>query len=206
MTSTVAADPAAASAPRPSSPAAASAASGRRPLRRRSSCGTAPRCLAQYRQDVHAPEALIDVTLQPIIFLILFVYVFGGAIAGGTRHDYLQFLLPGLLGQTIAMARVALGREPQRRHREGRLRPVPVACRSRVRRRCVGAVLADVVRYLLLCVIVRRVRLPARLPDQTDPASAVAALAAAIALRAVLLLGVGVRRHEGAGPGAVQGS
>src|ERR1700712_364189 len=48
------------------------------------------------------PEALIDVTLQPIIFLLLFTYIFGGAIGGGDRHSYLQFLLPGLLGQGIA--------------------------------------------------------------------------------------------------------
>ena len=73
------------------------------------------------------PEALIDVTLQPIIFLVLFTYIFGGAIAGGSQHDYLQFLLPGILGQTIAMAGIAIGAEPQHRHREGRLRPVPVA-------------------------------------------------------------------------------
>ena len=55
------------------------------------------------------PEALIDVTLQPIIFLALFTYIFGGAIAGGSQDAYLQFLLPGLLGQTIAMASVSLG-------------------------------------------------------------------------------------------------
>src|SRR5215210_3695813 len=54
------------------------------------------------------PEALIDVTLQPVIFLALFTYIFGGAIAGGSQHEYLQFLLPGILGQTIAMAGVAV--------------------------------------------------------------------------------------------------
>ena len=41
------------------------------------------------------PEALIDVTVQPVIFLALFTYIFGGAIAGGDRGAYLQFLLPG---------------------------------------------------------------------------------------------------------------
>src|SRR6476659_7846723 len=55
------------------------------------------------------PEALIDVTLQPVIFLLLFTYIFGGAISGGSQHDYLQFLLPGLLGQSIAMAGISLG-------------------------------------------------------------------------------------------------
>ena len=55
------------------------------------------------------PEALLDVTLQPIIFIALFTFVFGGAIAGGSQHDYLQFLLPGLLAQTIAFGGVAIG-------------------------------------------------------------------------------------------------
>ncbi|MEK8106069.1 ABC transporter permease [Micromonospora sp. M12] len=54
------------------------------------------------------PEALIDVTLQPVLFLIIFVYVFGGAVAGST-HDYLQFLLPGILAQTIATGAIAIG-------------------------------------------------------------------------------------------------
>ena len=55
------------------------------------------------------PEALLDVTLQPIIFILLFTYVFGGAISGGSQHDYLQFLLPGIIAQTIAFGGVAIG-------------------------------------------------------------------------------------------------
>ena len=55
------------------------------------------------------PEALVDVTIQPIIFLLLFTYVFGGAISGGSQHDYLQFLLPGILAQTIAQGAIAIG-------------------------------------------------------------------------------------------------
>src|SRR5262249_10496191 len=58
---------------------------------------------------IRTPEALIDVTLQPIIFLLLFTYIFGGAISHGSTHHYLQFLLPGILGQTIAMAGIAIG-------------------------------------------------------------------------------------------------
>ena len=40
-------------------------------------------------------EDLVGLSLQPIMFLVLFTYVFGGAIKGGT-HAYLQFELPGL--------------------------------------------------------------------------------------------------------------
>jgi len=63
------------------------------------------------------PEVLIDVTLQPILFLVLFVYVFGGtlgaglpgvnATGGGRRSDYLVFITPGILFMTVAS--VALG-------------------------------------------------------------------------------------------------
>jgi hypothetical protein len=47
------------------------------------------------------PQQLIGMTAQPLMFLLLFVYVFGGAIAGSSR-GYLQFVLPGLLVQGIA--------------------------------------------------------------------------------------------------------
>jgi oleandomycin transport system permease protein len=98
------------------------------------------------------PEALVDVTLQPVIFLGLFTYVFGGAIAGGSRHAYLQFLLPGLLGQTIAMASVSLGQNLNTDIQKGvfdRFRSLPIARSAPL----VGAVLADLVRYLVLFTV-----------------------------------------------------
>jgi oleandomycin transport system permease protein len=98
------------------------------------------------------PEALIDVTLQPVIFLALFTYIFGGAVAGGSQDAYLQFLLPGLLGQTIAMASVALGQNLNADIEKGvfdRFRSLPIARSAPL----VGAVLADVVRYLILFAV-----------------------------------------------------
>jgi oleandomycin transport system permease protein len=98
------------------------------------------------------PEQLIDVTIQPIIFLLLFVYVFGGALGGGSRHDYLQFLLPGLLAQGIAMGSVALGQNLNADIEKGvfdRFRSLPIARSAPL----VGAVLADFFRYLTLCAI-----------------------------------------------------
>jgi ABC transporter DrrB family efflux protein len=47
------------------------------------------------------PEQLVGMTIQPLMFLVLFVYVFGGAIAGSSRQ-YLQFALPGILVQSVA--------------------------------------------------------------------------------------------------------
>ena len=54
------------------------------------------------------PEALIDVTIQPIIFLALFTYIFGGAIAGDVA-SYLPVLIPGILVQTVITGSVVTG-------------------------------------------------------------------------------------------------
>ena len=62
----------------------------------------ARRNLAHVRQ---IPEKLIDVTLQPLMFVLLFAFVFGGVIAvpGG---DYREYLIGGILVQTIAFGMV----------------------------------------------------------------------------------------------------
>jgi hypothetical protein len=54
------------------------------------------------------PEQFFDVTLQPVLFLLIFVYVLGGAIAGST-HEYLQFVLPGILIQTVLFSTISIG-------------------------------------------------------------------------------------------------
>jgi oleandomycin transport system permease protein len=103
-------------------------------------------------KTARTPEALIDVTLQPVIFLLLFTYVFGGAISGGSQHAYLQYLLPGMLGQTIALAGVALGQNLNADIEKGvfdRFRSLPIARSAPL----VGAVLADFMRYLIVCVM-----------------------------------------------------
>jgi oleandomycin transport system permease protein len=98
------------------------------------------------------PEALIDVTLQPALFLLIFTYIFGGAIAAGSQHDYLQYLLPGLLGQSIALGGVAIGVNLSRDLEKGifdRFRSLPIGRSVPL----VGAVIADVVRYTILTVV-----------------------------------------------------
>jgi ABC-2 type transport system permease protein/oleandomycin transport system permease protein len=47
------------------------------------------------------PEQLVEMSVQPLMFLVLFVFVFGGAIAGSSQ-EYLQFALPGILVQSVA--------------------------------------------------------------------------------------------------------
>ena len=51
----------------------------------------------------HVPEKLIDVTLQPLIFVLLFAYVFGGAIAV-SDGSYREYLMGGIIIQTLAFA------------------------------------------------------------------------------------------------------
>jgi oleandomycin transport system permease protein len=52
----------------------------------------------------HSPEQLLDLTLQPIIFVVMFVYLFGGAIGNGDRHEYLEYVIPGAMVQTVVFA------------------------------------------------------------------------------------------------------
>ncbi|WP_395296423.1 ABC transporter permease [Kitasatospora hibisci] len=54
------------------------------------------------------PESMFDAVLMPIIFTVLFVYVFGGAISGG-QDAYKQYMIPGLLGQTGITLAMAVG-------------------------------------------------------------------------------------------------
>lgn len=56
----------------------------------------------------HVPFQLFDVTMTPIMFTLLFTYIFGGALAGSPR-TYIQFLLPGILVQTIVFITVYTG-------------------------------------------------------------------------------------------------
>ncbi|ARF55029.1 ABC transporter permease [Streptomyces gilvosporeus] len=82
----------------------------------------------QIKQD---PESMMDVLLMPIIFILLFVYVFGGQIAGKGHQDaYLQHLVPGLMammGMNIAMAVGTGVNEDFRKGVMDRFRTLPIA-------------------------------------------------------------------------------
>jgi ABC transporter DrrB family efflux protein len=99
----------------------------------------------------HSPEKLMDVTLMPVIFLSLFLYVFGGAVAGST-HAYLEQLLPGLIGQMAMFASMGLGTALCQDIRKGvfdRFRSLPVARSAPL----IGAVLGDTVRFCVVMVV-----------------------------------------------------
>jgi oleandomycin transport system permease protein len=96
-------------------------------------------------------EDLVGLSLQPIMFLLLFTYVFGGAISGGT-HAYLQFELPGLLVMTVVFATMGTGLMLNQDIAGGvfdRFRSLPIARWAPL----AGAVLGDMVRYLISVVI-----------------------------------------------------
>lgn len=56
----------------------------------------------------HVPEQLADAIMIPILFTVMFTYLFGGALAGST-HEYLQFLLPGTMVFAVLLITVYAG-------------------------------------------------------------------------------------------------
>ena len=150
------------------------------------------------------PEALLDVTLQPIIFILLFTFIFGGAIANGSQHDYLQFLLPGILAQTIAFGGVAIGVNLNSDMEKGvfdRFRSLPIMRAAPL----IGSVMADVVRYALICVITLGFGYVLGFRASTSPFEVAAAVALAIGFALCLSwisVWVGMVART---PGAVQG-
>ena len=48
------------------------------------------------------PDLWVSFTIQPVLFVVLFVYVFGGAIQTPGFDDYTDFLMPGIIVQTMA--------------------------------------------------------------------------------------------------------
>ena len=100
----------------------------------------------------HVPEQLFDVTMFPVMFLLMFTYLFGGALAGSTSA-YLQEVLPGILVMTVAMITMYTGLTLNRDIEKGvhdRFRSLPVWRPATL----IGPLLADAVRYGLACSII----------------------------------------------------
>lgn len=99
----------------------------------------------------HTPMALLDITAMPILFLLMFTYLFGGAISGSTQ-EYLQFILPGILVQTVLQITMYTGLDLNKDIQKGffdRQRTMPIWLPSSL----VGAMLFDTVRYTFASVI-----------------------------------------------------
>jgi oleandomycin transport system permease protein len=97
-------------------------------------------------------EDVIGLSLQPIMFLLLFTYVFGGAIGHGSVHTYLQYVLPGILVQTVLFATLGTGLMLNQDISAGifdRFRSLPIARWAPL----AGAILGDVTRYVISVVV-----------------------------------------------------
>lgn len=93
----------------------------------------------------HVPEQLLDVTLFPVLFTLLFTFLFGGALAGST-DAYVQFLLPGMIVQSVLLITMYTGmtlRTDVERGVLDRFRSLPVWRPSPI----VGMLLGDAVRF-----------------------------------------------------------
>ena len=100
----------------------------------------------------HVPEQLLDVTITPVLFLVMFTYLFGGAVEGSTS-DYLQYLLPGLLVQSVLFVSVYSGVSLNTDVTKGvtdRFQSMPIWRPAPL----VGAVRGDGARYVVAGVVV----------------------------------------------------
>jgi len=100
----------------------------------------------------HVPEQLLDVTITPVMFVLMFTYLFGGAIAGSTG-DYLQYILPGILVMSVLFTTVYSGIALNTDLTKGvidRFRTLPIWRPAPL----VGSVLGDSVRYLLAGTVI----------------------------------------------------
>jgi ABC transporter DrrB family efflux protein len=98
------------------------------------------------------PTFLVFTVVQPVMFVLLFRYVFGGAITVHTKGGYVGFLMPGIIGQSAAFASfstaIGLAREMQRGVID-RFRSMPMS-RSAV---LVGRLLADTLRLTVTVLV-----------------------------------------------------
>jgi ABC transporter DrrB family efflux protein len=102
---------------------------------------------------MRVPAYLVFTVIQPVMFVLLFVYVFGGAIPVTTPGGYVNFLMPGIIAQTAAFASFATAIALAQELKKGvidRLRSMPMA-RSAV---LTGRLAADTVRMVVTILII----------------------------------------------------
>ncbi|MDG4824165.1 ABC transporter permease [Asanoa sp. WMMD1127] len=155
-------------------------------------------------KTIRTPEQLLDVTLQPVMFVVIFVYLLGGAIAG-SQTAYLEFLLPAIMVQSVLFAAVSTGLSLNTDVKKGvfdRFRSLPIARSAPL----IGSVLGDLVRYVVSIVVLISFGSIIGFRFGTDPLSALGACLLVIFFASAVswifvLLGVIMRE-----PGAVQGT
>ncbi|WP_328838121.1 ABC transporter permease [Streptomyces europaeiscabiei] len=99
----------------------------------------------------HVPEQLFDVTAFPIMMVLMYTYLFGGALAG-SPEEYIQFLLPGILVMSVVMITMYTGVSVNTDIEKGvfdRFRSLPIWRPSTM----VGYLLGDALRYAIASVV-----------------------------------------------------
>lgn len=98
-------------------------------------------------KTLHNPDNLMDVLIEPVLFMILFGYLFGGAIAGSVKN-YLPIIVPGILVQTILSAASGSGSQIREDMDSGifdRFKSLPI---SRIAP-LAGQLFADILRLII---------------------------------------------------------
>jgi hypothetical protein len=102
---------------------------------------------------MRVPAYLVFTVVQPVIFVLLFRYVFGGAIHAPGTGGYVNYLMPGIIGQTAAFATFATAIALAQEAKKGvidRFRAMPMA-RSAV---LAGRLIADSIRMLIVILVI----------------------------------------------------
>jgi oleandomycin transport system permease protein len=123
----------------------------------------------------HSPDQLLDVLLLPITFVLVFVFLFGKAVAGDWRA-YLQFVLPGIAVQALMFASMGTALALNADLRTGifdRLRSLPIARSSPLTGHLLGDLAKDVVSLVLVfafavCWVAALVGMLARSPGSVQ--------------------------------------
>ncbi|KRV48126.1 ABC transporter [Wenjunlia vitaminophila] len=105
----------------------------------------------------HVPEQLFDVTAFPVMMVLMYTYLFGGALAGSTS-EYLQFLLPGILVMSVVMITMYTGVAVNTDIEKGvfdRIRSLPIWRPAAM----VGYLLGDMLRYTVASAVILAVGL-----------------------------------------------
>jgi ABC transporter DrrB family efflux protein len=102
---------------------------------------------------LRVPAYIVFTVVQPVIFVLLFRYVFGGAIHTASAGGYVNYLMPGIIAQTAAFATFATAIALAQEATKGvidRFRAMPMA-RSAV---LAGRLIADSIRMLIVILVI----------------------------------------------------
>ena len=105
------------------------------------------------KRNFRLPQLIVFSSIQPVMFLLLFNYVFGGAVAGG---DYIKFLLPGILLQTVLFGVIQTGvglAEDMQKGIVDRFRSLPMSRVAHISGRIVADALRNIIVVMLMVAV-----------------------------------------------------